>query len=237
MTLRAATVGALGQLCLEMAPLLASAASQFPPADETLVARSSLCVTEGSLEEAGGAQISVNVPKMRAVVNRRTADAVELRFTYLGPTATQVPLASGASRQQLGLKVRAADPCNLLYVMWRLQPSAELVVSLKSNAGQHSSAECGNHGYHDIPPTVRSPILQLKPGDSQRLRAEIAADELHVLVDDQLVWHGHLPPEVARLEGPVGLRTDNVRLMFQLGIARAPTGNAPPVSSCPQEPD
>ena len=216
MTLRWARV------CLELAPVTALATGSPSLPHEAWVSRSSLCVTEGSLEQVRGPQMSVNVPKMRAYVDHETTDFAELRFTYLGPTAMQVPLASGAERQQLGLKLRAGDACNLLYVMWRVKPSSKLVVSVKRNDGQHSSSECGNHGYRDLSAEFSNPVPQLKPGDTHSLRAQIAAEELRVLVDDKVVWRGHLASDVAGLSGPVGVRTDNVHSSFELGIENTP---------------
>jgi hypothetical protein len=228
----------LGPLCLQLSPTTVWTACLVPPPQEILLPHADLCVTEGTLDDVRDLRMLVNVPKMRAYVNRQTTDTVELRFTFLGPTATQLPLASGASRQQLGLKLRAADACNLVYVMWRLEPSSQLVVSVKSNAGQHSSSECGNHGYRDVHPRSSDAVPRLKPGDTHRLRAGIAADELRVFIDDRLVWLGTLPPDGAGMKGPVGVRTDNVRLNFQLGMENTPVsaesraGNSKSRASC-----
>ena len=35
-------------------------------------------------------------------------------------------------------KLRAEDACNLVYVMWRIEPQSRLVVSVKRNPGQHA---------------------------------------------------------------------------------------------------
>ena len=56
------------------------------------VARTTLCVTEGALEELKGSRLSVNVPKMRAFVAASTPQAVEARLTYLGPTSNDALL-------------------------------------------------------------------------------------------------------------------------------------------------
>jgi hypothetical protein len=167
------------------------------------------------------------VPKTRGYVTRSTTDVVELRFTYLGATQMQEPLASGASRQQFGLKLRAADACNLLYVMWRLAPSAQIVVSEKTNPDEHTSAQCGNHGYHDLVPELSDSIPALQPGVAHRLRARIDGRALLVWADDKLVWRGGLSPNAVRLVGPVGFRTDNVRLRFQLSVENAPGPSVP----------
>jgi hypothetical protein len=55
-------------------------------------------------------------------------------------------------RRQFGLKLRAQDPCNLVYAIWRIDPESKLVVSVKRNPNARNSAECGNHGYENIKP-------------------------------------------------------------------------------------
>ena len=119
-------------------------AALYPCAAGTLnaVSRSDLCVTEGSLEATPDRKLSVKVPKLRACVNQSSAQAAEIRFTYLGATSSEARLGSGESRRQVGLKLRAEDACNLVYVMWRIEPQSRLVVSVKRNPGQHASAQC-----------------------------------------------------------------------------------------------
>ena len=41
----------------------------------------------------------------------------------------------GELRRQFGLKLRAQDACNLVYVMWRIEPASKLVVSIKCRTG------------------------------------------------------------------------------------------------------
>jgi hypothetical protein len=207
------------------------ASGQAAAADETFLQRSNLCVTEGSLAGVGP-EMSVLVPKMRAYVTRKTTEAVELQFVYSGATDRQVPLASGASRVQFGLKLRAADACNLVYVMWRVEPVSKLVVSIKKNAGQHSSAACGNHGYRDVPAELTAGLPQMRTGDRHRLRAEIRDDALSVFVDERVVWRGRLPADAAQFKGPVGLRTDNVKLTFEVGVNLLAEEESEPGKQC-----
>jgi hypothetical protein len=196
------------------------------------IPRSALCVTEGALEESSGQgfsadlRLSVNVPKMRAYVNHFTTQTVALNFAYLGPTATESALGSGEIRRQLGLKLRAQDPCNLVYAMWRFEPESGIVVSVKSNPGQRTSPECANRGYRNIKPRRSAPAPLLHPGDTHTLRAEMDADFLRVFADGAVVWEGQLGAEVSNLNGPVGIRSDNVRL--RLGLeAGEPAGVHP----------
>jgi hypothetical protein len=190
------------------------------------VPRSMLCVTEGAIEDLPGQRLSVDTPKMRAYVNRMTTQTIEANFTYAGPTATESALGSGAMRRQFGLKLRAQDPCNLVYAVWRIEPESKLVVSVKSNPGEHTSAQCGNRGYRNIKPQRSSPVPLLRPGDTHTLRAEINAASLRVFVDSSLAWEGSLGADVLNLSGPVGIRSDNVRLRIQLEVGE-PAGAHP----------
>jgi len=178
------------------------------------IGRDNLCVTDGAIEQAGE-RLSVNVPKMRAYVRAWTAQSIEQRITYVGPTKQESALASGQMRRQFGLKLRAQDPCNLVYAMWRIDPKSELVVSVKKNPTQHTSKQCGNHGYTNIKPRKASAVPRLQPGQSHTLRAEMKNEELRVFVDDRPVWEGDVEAG-AKLEGPVGIRSDNVHLEFDL---------------------
>jgi hypothetical protein len=180
------------------------------------ISKANLCVTEGTIEELPGQRLSVNVAKMRAYVNAYTQQQAEVRFTYLGGTSNEAPLASGEMRRQFGLKLRAQDACNLVYAMWRIEPESKLVVSVKSNPGQHTSAQCGNRGYQNIKPTRSKPVRILNPGDTHTLRAEMNGAELRVFADKSLVWEGSVGPEALTFDGPVGIRSDNARLQIDL---------------------
>jgi hypothetical protein len=193
--------------------------------------RDNLCVTEGVIETAGNDRLSVNATKMRAYVNQRTAQSAEVRFTYLGGTSKETALGSGAIRRQFGLKLRAQDPCNLVYAMWRIEPESKLVVSVKRNPGAHTSAECGNRGYENIKPRKASPVPHLQPGQSHTLRAEMKNTELRVFADNQEVWEGDLAADAGTLDGPLGIRSDNARLEFEF-LARASEGTTAKVEGC-----
>lgn len=196
--------------------VLSAAFAQAPAGNWFRVRRGSLCVTEGTIAETAGDRLSVNVPKMRAYVNTWASQAIEMRFTYDGPTQKKVALGSGEMRQQFGLKLRAQDACNLVYAMWRVEPESKLVVSVKRNPKAHTSAACGEHGYENLKPQRASDLPRLRPGESHTLRAEMKKEELQVFVDDREVWAGEVGRDAATLEGPVGIRSDNARLQFEL---------------------
>jgi hypothetical protein len=202
--------------------------SESPAGPLTPVSRADLCVTEGAVGERPGMRLSVDTDKMRAYLNRSTRQSVDARFTYLGPTAAEARLGSGELRRQFGLKLRAADACNLVYVMWRIQPASKLVVSVKTNSLEHTSSQCGNRGYRNIKPRRAATIEYLKPGETHSLRADMSGAELRVSVDNSVVWEGSLGPEAAALEGPVGIRSDNARLLIELRAGET-TGTPPPM--------
>ena len=195
------------------------------------ISRDRLCVTEGAIEEPANHRLSVNVPKMRAYVTEWTAQSVEVRFTYLGGTSKESALGSGTIRRQFGLKLHAQDPCNLVYAIWRIDsgskpPESKLVVSVKRNPGAHTSAECGNRGYVNIKPRKDSAVPRLEPGQSHTLRAEMRDAELRVFADNHEVWEGDVGLDAAKLDGPVGIRSDNARLEFDF-LARESKGPHP----------
>jgi hypothetical protein len=197
-------------LALGCAAVAAGAAPALRP-----VGAQELCVTEGELKPLDGGRLSVEAPKMRAVLDRVTRPVIEARFTYSGATTHDMPLGSGAVRRQFGLKLQAQDPCNLLYVMWRIEPESGVVVSVKSNVGQHSSAECGNRGYSNLKPQRTAAVPALRPGEAHALRAVLDGEVLRVYADEAAVWQGHVGP-AALLDGPVGMRSDNARLTLAL---------------------
>jgi hypothetical protein len=199
--------------------LTVRSAANTPAANLVSISRSELCVTEGAIEELPGGRLTVTVPKMRAYLNASTPLRVDAHFTYLGSTGNEARLGSGELRRQFGLKLRAQDACNLVYAMWRIEPESKLVVSIKSNPGEHTSAECANRGYRNIKPQHSKPVSVLRSGDTHDLRAEMNGDQMKVFADNQLVWEGALGSYAHAFNGPVGIRSDNVRLQLEL---RAP---------------
>jgi hypothetical protein len=157
---------------------------------------------------------------MRAYVNGLTPQVVEADFTYLGSTGNEARLGSGELRRQFGLKLRAQDACNLVYAMWRIEPESKLVVSVKSNPGQHTSAECGNRGYRNIKPGRGRAVPVLRSGSAHTLRAEMNGAGMKVFADNALLWEGSVGAEALRFDGPVGMRSDNVKLQVELRVAQ-----------------
>jgi hypothetical protein len=175
------------------------------------VGAESMCVTHGSLQG-----LHVSDAEMRAFVRGSQGDAGKIEFSYDGPTKQVSHLASDDVREQLGLKLRAEDGCNLIYVVWRFSPKPELVVQLKRNPGSHTNVECGTHGYERVRPSSHVSVAAPKPGSKHSLEASIHGDELTATVDGTVVWQGTLPASANELHGPIGVRTDNVEATLAL---------------------
>jgi hypothetical protein len=195
------------------------------PGDLTPVAAEGLCVTRGRIVAAHTA-LSVEEPKLRAAVPASDGNRAELRFVYRGPTAQTALLGSGALRRQIGLKLRAQDGCNLVYIMWRIEPTQAIVVSVKRNPGARTHAECGNRGYRNLHGAT-TPVAPLVAGVARRLAAVVDGRVLSVWVDGALAWRGELDADTASLVGPAGMRSDNVRVDFGLRVAPGAGSGAP----------
>jgi hypothetical protein len=165
-----------------------------------------VCVTRGALLAHG----IVDAPTFRAVLLKTSGAAVALAFVYRGRTRDVRALASRQVRRQIGLKLRAANGCNLIYVMWRLDPTPQLEVSIKINPGMHTHGECGADGYTKIRPAYYDAVGAPRVGVRHLMQAEIVGDQLLVWIDGPLAWRGTLPDEARALTGPSGIRSDNL---------------------------
>jgi hypothetical protein len=201
------------------APCAAAELSPVPPAD--------LCVTHGALGRRQET-FAVDAPAMRAVAPGRWGHAAELRFVYLGPTQETSTLASGGVREQLGLKLRARDGCNVVYVMWRLGRAPRLSVSVKRNLLFTTSEGCGARGYREVP-VPGAVVPAVLPGEKHTLAASLDWDELAVRVDGKEVFRGRVGLDALLFDGPAGVRTDNVRIEAEL---RAAPGDTAAPSRC-----
>jgi hypothetical protein len=183
------------------------------------VTRDQLCVTNGEITTTPQGRLAINTPSSRAIVQIPTATGVaEIRFTYLGPSEGSKPLASGEMRRQIGLKLRALNQCNLLYVMWHIEPDTKIAVSIKRNPGQSTHEQCDAHGYTTIRPRASTTLPRVLPGESHTLRAALAGENLTLTADGKTVWEGSIGNDVTGIDRPVGLRTDNARFEFDYAV-------------------
>jgi len=226
----AAGLLAAGMLAAGMRSAAAGARAPGTGGSARTVDRRDLCVSAGEIEQLAGHRLGIEEPGVRAVVLADTPQAAEIRFTYRGPSTGTKPLASGEVRRQIGLKLRAQDSCNLLYVMWWIEPRNAIAVSIKRNPGQRTHEDCGARGYVNMKARRRSPAPRIERDSTHTLRAELLGRELRVWSDGAPVWEGALPAEVEDFDGPVGLRSDNVRMELAYSVGGGPPA---PLSKVP----
>jgi hypothetical protein len=200
-----------------------SAALCYPGAGAALpqIGLDDLHVTNGAVTALPNGALAIDTPSSRAVIRNAPVSgaeqAAEIRFRYVGPSKADRPLASGELRRQIGLKLHAADSCNVVYVMWHIAPDTRIAVSVKRNAG-HSHAQCGARGYESIAPQLQSAPRPIHPGEMHTLGAELRGRALTVTADEKVVWQGMLAAQPPA--GPPGLRTDNARFVLDFFASR-----------------
>ncbi len=192
------------------------------------------CFTEGGAADEDGASILIEDPATRGVVpgTETAMDVLQeatLTFTYLGETDDTIPLGSGAIRHQIGVKLRAQDPCNVLYVMWRLDDQ-QIAVQVKRNPGEDTSAECGNGGYGSVE-YISTNVPAVGIGQTHTLYARVRNQWVRVYADGVLTWEGSLvtaaTPHGADFTGDIGFRTDNASTWMELDEASGYDADCP----------
>jgi hypothetical protein len=208
-----------------------AAAQKGAPSALQRIDRDRLCVTNGAVSALPSGRLAIDTPSSRAVVEdsvENPADQVaEIHFQYLGPSHDSKPLASGELRRQIGLKLHAQDSCNLIYVMWHIEPDARVAVSIKRNVGLHTHEQCGARGYINFKSQDGIGPPPIRPGEVHTLRAELRGKDLTVMADGKVAWQGSLGSETGLPVGPPGFRTDNARFAFEY-LASGATGPRSP---------
>ena len=202
--------------------LLALAIATFAvPAGRAQVGPGDFDVTDGKIERAPGKRLKVLTKEMRARLKFTTEQSVTLKFTYLGPTKEVAHLAGGEVRSQFGIKLRAHDDCNAVYVMWHFAPDQKITVSVKRNPGKRTHAECLDHGYiNNIKPRIVDIPQRVEVNHPHVLTTSMSGSDLTVTADNKMVWWGDLGPVALSFNGPVGLESDNARVVFDLLVSR-----------------
>lgn len=196
-------------------------------------APATLCVTSGAIDAAAGRPLRTASAVLRAVVDGSRGDAIELDFTYDGSVRQSVALASGELREQVGVKLLAADGCNVVYAMWRAD--GQLVVSVKRNPGQRTHAQCADRGYRRVTARRSRPAPALSLGSRHRLAAALSGTELVLRVDGGVVWEGELGAgDLTALRGPAGLRSDNARMSLHRVTAPLARDRSSAAAGCTQ---
>ena len=173
-------------------------------------------VTDGAITAAAGGRWQTSSAEMRATLKAQTPQTVTVNFTYLGATSVVSKLADGEIRHQFGLKLRAQDICNLVYVMWHFEPTASRIEILtKQNVGKSTSAQCGDAGYTVI---KQIPVPYAQVDVPHTLHAEMQGTSLTVTADGKPIFSDTLPAFVAGFNGPVGFRSDNAHVVFDYTV-------------------
>lgn len=168
-------------------------------------------VTSGVIESR------ITHPSVRATLDGSDGGSAGMSFVYRGSTVDTIPLGSGQIREQVGLRLRAQNACNCVYVMWRWEPGEPMIeVSVKHNPGQSQSSECGSAGYTKIEPALFTAVGQPIVDQHYTLRASAIGPFVHVWLDggsvESMVWCGELTEAGALMRGAAGFRTDNTAL-------------------------
>ncbi len=176
------------------------------------------CTTAGKVTPVGTEALNVDTGGMRGVLAGDSSRSVELAFVFRGESKGAAPLANGELRQQIGVKLRAKDTCNIVYVMWHVAPVPGVAVSVKYNPGLATHVDCADRGYINLKPTSDVAMPEVRLDEPHTLRADLAGDTLRVHADGMEVWSGKLPPQAFAFDGPVGVRSDNGEFDFQLRV-------------------
>lgn len=178
-------------------------------------------VPDGKIDKAAGNRLMVSTREMRATLKYRTEQNVTVKFTYLGPTAEVSRLGNGEVRSQFGIKLRAQDTCNIVYIMWHFAPDQKIAVSVKRNPGKRTHEACLDEGYiNNIKPRVSAQPPPVHVDQSHLLSASMRGSNLTVKADGRVVWEGDLGKVALEFDGPVGLRSDNAHVVFDFQAQR-----------------
>jgi hypothetical protein len=185
------------------------------------VPRADIEVIDGKVGENKDGFLTIDSPEVRGQHKAAGAKAARLVFTYHGETREVAKLASGNVAHQLGLKLRAKNTCNLLYVVWKIEDKERIAVSVKSNPGQSTHKECGANGYVSIKPVFQEKpekFPSAKDGKQHTLKAEVTKNnyELVVKADGKVVWQSVIEEKLLDdIDGPARFRSDNAAFAFK----------------------
>src|SRR5580700_10936674 len=156
-------------------------------------------VSDGKIDKTAGDRLMVGSKEMRATLKKiGPSQRVTIKFTYLGPTREVSHLGNGDVRHQFGIKLKAQDICNLVYVMWNFD-TQKIAVSVKLNPGQRTHEDCLDRGYiNNIKPVVSAAPPAIRVDRPHTLYADLRGQQLTVKADGVLVWDGTLVPVVLR---------------------------------------
>ncbi len=212
----------------------------LPSGEYHEIDRAALLVTTGEVNQKDG-YLEIEHPKVRGTEKTDPHYSARLQFRFNGKTSEEEPLKSGQIPEQFGFKLRAKNSCNVLYVMWRFRESTQngpeqVVVSHKRNPGLSHNWSwwifngCSTRGYTVYRKAEQSEEDYGFPTALDRKIHLLEADLFYVEglgypivvhADDLMVASTVIPTDsLMGLNGPVGIRSDNAVLDFNLWSAR-----------------
>jgi hypothetical protein len=95
---------------------------------------------------------------------------------------------------------------------------------VKRNPNMKLGKDCGTSGYTTVKFIPAPLVPPFHEPEKHAMRAEIAVKTMHgkrrahmqVWIDQKSVWAGDLPKTALEFDGPVGVRSDNVHVKFEL---------------------
>ena len=94
------------------------------------------------------------------------------------------------------------------------------------------SSQCGNKGYTNIKASRSSPAPEVSRGSRHVLSAEMDGQRMTVTADGRAVWEGSAGAGAMEFDGPVGIRSDNVRIELELFADEAGGRRAVAIPAC-----
>jgi hypothetical protein len=188
------------------------------------VTRSELEVNSGPITESAPGRLSVTEAIIRATVPVAIANVASIQFRYLGQVDHPQPDQSGHVLNQIGLMLRAANPCNLIYLMWGLPPREKLLLQVKLNPGSSQSSECHGNNYYNV---AECSFRGFVVGEMHELTAEVTeADDGSANVRAWIDWQEVLqatilPKYLTGIVGVPGLRSDNGKFDFRFSVGHS----------------
>ena len=145
----------------------------------------------------------------------------------MAPYAAATRSSVAASSPLTNVRADGRDVGDLrnVNVMWHIEPSRGIEVSVKSNPGQATHEACGDRGYTFVKPAwAGDDITEIRSGSRHEIAATIAGATLRVVADGRPAWVGELPAQAFQANGPVGVRSDNGVFDVELRASAAGAG-------------
>lgn len=112
----------------------------------------------------------------------------------MGPLSEVSHLGNDEVRHQFGIKLKAQDICNLVYVMWNFD-TQKIAASVKLNPGQQTHEECLDRGYiNNLKPRLAAAPRAVRVDQPHTLSADLKRQELTAKADGRVVRQGALVP-------------------------------------------